>query len=74
MGREEYGESLICGGNFPKHKNQAQSLCQILRMVIGVHTAIPTPVIPTPAIPTPTIPTRMLAVYFSQVHALKHFI
>jgi len=34
-----------------------------------VHTAIPTPIIPTPVIPTP-----VLAVYFSQIHALKHFI
>ena len=25
-------------------------------------------------IPTPTIPTPVLAVYFSQIHALKHFI
>jgi len=44
-----------------------------------VHTAIPTPAIPTPVIPTrviptPAIPTPVLAVHFSKIHALQHFI
>jgi len=34
-------DSQICGGNFPKRKNSAAELCQILRMItIHTHTVL----------------------------------